>query len=145
VIVWLLVSIVTVADVACGESSHAFTDAKAVAGVIMNRARARGVTPLEAATRRGQFARGCRAVNAPSRLTWRHLAASTRAHLGIDRRPAWLTEDVLWFCAEAGPEAGCARWREPGSWGRKLAEAGRTYDTRPHRAGRLMHRYWRMP
>ncbi len=132
----LILSALVSADVACAESGHSWSDVDAVLAVMQNRS-VRSQQPLwQVATAPSQFAKGCTRVG--KRLTPRHVLAGFRASLWLLDTPSWMDGNVLYFCSERGPKAGCARWRERGSWAvRRLEEVGAT-----RWRGKLVHRYF---
>ena len=124
-----LLSILLVADVLCAESGHDWRDAELVAAVVRHRHLESGRSLARVVTRPRQFAAGCAARGLGDRLHWRHIEVAARAHAGRLDTPAWMTEDVWYFCSV--PRGGCARWR----WLDRLQLAGESPSG---------HAYWRL-
>ena len=90
-----LLTILTAADVARCESSHAFSDGAAVLQVGINRARRSGRSLLYELTRPRQFARGC--PTAPRTWHPRHLVLGWQAATDSLDVPAWARR-ALHYC-----------------------------------------------
>lgn len=104
----ILLTILTAADVARCESSHAWADGAAVLQVARNRARRSGRPPLHELTRPAQFARGCPA--APRTWHPRHLVLGWQAVTGTLVVPAWARR-ALHYTGPHDRAGMCARWR----------------------------------
>lgn len=105
---WLSATILTAADVARCESSHAFDDGAAVLQVARNRAARSGRSLLAELTRPHQFARGCPA--APRTWHPRHLLLGWQAAVGTLDVPAWARR-ALHYTGPADRAGMCQRWR----------------------------------
>ncbi len=103
-----LLTILTAADVARCESSHAFRDGAAVLQVGLNRARRSGRTLLEELTRPRQFARGC--PTAPRTWHPRHMLLGLQAATDSLDVPAWARR-ALHYTGPSDRAGMCARWR----------------------------------
>lgn len=102
-----LLTILTAADVARCESSHAFADGAAVLQVGLNRARRSGRTLLEELTRPRQFARGC--PTAPRTWHPRHLVLGLQAATDSLDVPGWARR-ALHYTGPSDRAGMCQRW-----------------------------------